>query len=157
MTGSDSYRLGERARVARWIVLGAFLWHIRARERAGRDPLFSISLFGNRSSNLGLVTQSIQWLVLQGSFFVISVYLQQIRGYSAIETGLMLLPATIGILLSSAAAERFSRRHTQRRLIRAGFAVPDGVCVTIRRDAAGHADTRATARRAEPGAAARHL
>jgi penicillin-binding protein 2 len=25
MTGSDSYRLGERARVARWIILGAFL------------------------------------------------------------------------------------------------------------------------------------
>ncbi|MFL6143763.1 MAG: MFS transporter [Labedaea sp.] len=101
--------------------LGAFLFHIRSRERSGRDPLFPISLFHNRSSNLGLVTQNLQWLVMQGSFFVISVFLQQIRGYNAIETGLMLLPATVGILLSSASAERFARRHTQRRLIRAGF------------------------------------
>ena len=61
-------------------------------------------LFRNRTSNLGLVTQTVQWLVLQGSFFVISVYLQQERGYSAIQTGLMLLPATVGILLSSAMA-----------------------------------------------------
>jgi MFS family permease len=103
------------------VVIVAFLLHIRARERAGRDPLFSIRLFANRTSNLGLLTQNIQWLVLQGSFFVTSVYLQQVRGYNAIETGLLLLPATIGILLSSAAAERFARRHTQRRLIRAGF------------------------------------
>ena len=36
----------------------------------------------------------------RASFFVISVFLQQERGYSAIQTGLMLVPATIGILLS---------------------------------------------------------
>jgi MFS family permease len=54
---------------------------------------------------------------------VISVFLQQVRGFSAIETGLVLLPATIGLLLSSAAAPRMARRHSQRRLIRFGFFV----------------------------------
>jgi MFS family permease len=103
------------------VVLVAFLAHIRARERAGKDPLFSITLFHSRTSNLGLLTQNIQWLVLQGSFFVISVFLQQIRGYSAITTGLMLVPATVGVLVASGAAERMARRHSQRRLIRAGF------------------------------------
>ncbi len=38
---------------------------------------------------------------MQGSFFVISVFLQTVRGYSAIQTGLILTPATIGILLTS--------------------------------------------------------
>lgn len=52
---------------------------------------------------------------------MISVFLQQVRGYNAIQTGLVLVPATIGILLSSAAAPRLARRHSQRRLIRAGF------------------------------------
>ncbi|SDM18775.1 MFS transporter [Allokutzneria albata] len=103
------------------VVLAGFLFHIRAREKAGGDPLVPIRLFGNRTSNLGLVTQHIQWLVLQGSFFVISVFLQQVRGFNAIETGLLLLPATIGILLSSGTAERLARKHSQRRLIRAGF------------------------------------
>jgi hypothetical protein len=34
----------------------------------------------------------------------------------------MLTPATIGILVTSAGAERFARRHPQRWLIIAGFA-----------------------------------
>jgi predicted MFS family arabinose efflux permease len=67
------------------------------------------------------VTQTLQWLVLQGSFFVISVYVQEIHGKNAIETGIILTPATIGILTASAAAQRMASRHTQRRLIRAGF------------------------------------
>ena len=102
-------------------VLAAFFGYARARERGGRTPLVSPSLFRNRTSNLGLVTQHVQWLVLQGVFFVISVFLQQERGYSAIQTGLMLVPATIGILLSSGLAQRMASRHPQRVLIRVGF------------------------------------
>jgi MFS family permease len=103
------------------LILTWFLLHIRSRERAGKDPLISIGLFRNRTSNLGLATQTIQWLVLQGSFFVISVFLQEVRGFNAIETGLMLTPATIGILASSALAERLASRHPQRTLVRWGF------------------------------------
>jgi MFS family permease len=103
------------------VFLVVFALHVRRREASGRTPLVSPALVHNRTSNLGLGTQTVQWLVLQGSFFVISVFLQQERGFSAIQTGLMLLPATVGILLSSAMAQRMASRHPQRRLIRAGF------------------------------------
>ncbi len=63
------------------------------------------------------------WLILQGSFFTVSVYLQEVNHYNAIKTGLILTPATIGILAASAAAGRFARRHPQRWLIIAGFLV----------------------------------
>ncbi|MFC9257296.1 MFS transporter [Amycolatopsis thailandensis] len=102
-------------------ILFAFAAYIRARERAGREPLVSPGLFRDRTTRLGLVTQHVQWLVLQGAFFVIAVFLQQARGYDAIETGLMLTPATVGILAASGAAGRMARRHSQRRLIRGGF------------------------------------
>jgi MFS family permease len=105
------------------LILAGYFVHARAREHRGGTPLVSIRLFRNRTSNLGLITQSVQWLVLQGVFFVISVFLQQERGYSAIQTGLTLVPATIGILLSSGMAQRMASRHPQRRLIRAGFTV----------------------------------
>ncbi|WP_029432182.1 MFS transporter [Blastococcus sp. URHD0036] len=103
------------------VVLVVFALHVRRREAHGRTPLVSPQLVRNRTSNLGLGTQTAQWLVLQGSFFVISVFLQQERGFSAIQTGLMLLPATVGILASSAMAQRMASRHPQRLLIRAGF------------------------------------
>ena len=83
--------------------------------------LLPLRLFRNRVANLALGTQVIQWLILQGSFFVVSVYLQEVRGYDAIQTGLMLTPATIGILAAAAAADRLARRHTQRFLIITGF------------------------------------
>ncbi len=98
-----------------------FFLHIRSAERRGRDVLLRLRLFRSKTANLGLSTQLIQWLTLQGSFFVVSVYLQEVKHYSAIQTGLTLIPGTIGLLLASAAADRLARRHAQRRLIIAGF------------------------------------
>ena len=111
-----------------FVAIGALflLWfflHVRAGERKHRDVLLPLRLFRNKTSNLGLGTQLIQWLILQGSFFAVSVYLQEVDGYNAIKTGLLLTPATIGILVSSAGADRLARRHPQRWLVIAGFAI----------------------------------
>jgi MFS family permease len=103
------------------LVLSFFFFHIRARERAGREPLLSTALFRNRTSNLGLVTQNVQWLLLMGTAFVVSAFLQVVRGYNAIETGVIFTAATGGILVSSLAAERLAKKHAQRTLIMAGF------------------------------------
>ena len=113
------------------LILLWFFLHIRSRERAGREPLLSIHLFRNRASNLGLVTQNIQWLTMQGSFFVVSVFLQTERGYNAIETGLILTPSTVGILATSALAGRMAARRSQRLLVRAGFAMTVGGTVLL--------------------------
>jgi MFS family permease len=101
-------------------LVGFFFW-IRSRERAGKEPLISTRLFRNRSSNRGLVTQLIQWFVLQGTFFVISVYLQDVYHYNAIQTGLTLTPTTIGILAAGGLAGTLAQRRTQKRLIWVGF------------------------------------
>ena len=102
-------------------ILALYFWYASRKERSGGQPLLSLKLFRNRISNLGLVTQTMQWLVLQGSFFVISVYLQTIGKRNAIQTGLILSPATAGILLASALAGRMATNRTQRFLIRGGF------------------------------------
>jgi MFS family permease len=102
-------------------VLVFFLRYLTVRERRGKVPLLSPRLFRNRTSNLGLSTQLVQWLILQGSFFVISVYIQQVRHYDAIHTGLLLTPATVGVLLASALAGRMAGRRAQAMLVRGGF------------------------------------
>jgi MFS family permease len=104
------------------VLLGFFLW-VRAKERAGEEPLLSTALFRNRTSNLGLVTQNIQWLMLLGVSFVVAAYLQAVRGYDAIQTGVIFTAATVGLLLSSLGAERFARRRAQRTLIMLGFVI----------------------------------
>jgi len=102
-------------------IIGLFFWHIRSREKRGKSPLLSTHLFRNRTSNLGLVTQFVQWMVLQGSFYVISVFFQTVRGFSAISAGLVVTPATVGILLTGTRARKLATRTTQRKLIRIGF------------------------------------
>ena len=96
-------------------LLAGFFVYIRARERAGKEPLLSTSLFHNRTSNLGLITQNLQWLLLMGVSFMVSVYLQTERHYSAIKTGVIFTAATVGVLASSLAAERMATRRLQKR------------------------------------------
>jgi MFS family permease len=104
-------------------LLAAFYLFIRRRERAGKEPLLSTGLFRNRTSNLALVTQNVQWLMLLGTSFVVSVFLQSERGYSAIKTGVIFTAATVGILISSFAAERWAKKYAQKTLIVTGFVV----------------------------------
>ncbi|KWT56822.1 MFS transporter [Streptomyces albus subsp. albus] len=118
------------------LVLGAavlawfFRW-IRAKERAGAEPLLSTGLFRDRTSNLGLVTQCLQWMVLMGISFVVSAYFQVVRGYNAIQTGVIFTAATVGLLASSLAAERFAQRRTPRTLVTTGFVVTVGGIGTL--------------------------
>jgi MFS family permease len=114
------------------LVLVLFFRSVRAKERAGKEPLLSTSLFRNRTSNLGLVTQNTQWLMLMGTSFVVSAYLQVVRGYNAIQTGVIFTAATVGLLVSSLAAERLAKRYPQRTLILAGFVLTiAGVAVLL--------------------------
>lgn len=114
-----------------WLLLGLivagalflvwFFASVRAKERKGKEPLLSTALFRNRKSNLGMITQNIQWLILMGLSFTVATYLQVVRGYNAIDTGVIFTPATLGVLASSLAAERLAKRRPQRTLIMAGF------------------------------------
>lgn len=112
-----------------------FVWfylHIRTMERNGREPLLRTELFRNKASNLGMITQNIQWLMLLGIAFIVSVFLQVVRGYSAIETGVIFTAATAGVLISSALQGRFAARRSQRTLVIAGFVIAiAGVGLTL--------------------------
>jgi MFS family permease len=101
--------------------LVGFYFYIRSRQRRAKEALLSTDLFRNRTSNLGLVTQNLQWLVLMGVSFTVSVFLQTERHYSAIKTGVIFTAATVGILISSLAAERWAKKYRQKGLIAAGF------------------------------------
>lgn len=98
-----------------------FYLSLKHRERVGKEPLIQTRIFHNRTSNLGLITQNVQWLIMQGTFFSLSVAFQTVRHFSAIETGLILTASTVGLLLTSGMAARLARVRTQRLLIRGGF------------------------------------
>ncbi|HEV7847768.1 MAG TPA: MFS transporter [Mycetocola sp.] len=103
------------------VILVLFFVWVRRREHAGKEPLLSTSLFRNRVSNVALITQNLQWVLLMGTSFTVSAYLQVVRGYNAIETGVIFTAATVGLLLTSLLAGRLAKRFSQRSLIITGF------------------------------------
>ena len=103
--------------------LVGFLVYIRSQERAGKEPLLSTGLFRSRTSNLGLVTQNMQWLVLHGGLLHGRDVPPGGSRLQRVKTGLIFTAATLGILVSSLAAERLAKRYAQRTLIVAGFVV----------------------------------
>ncbi|MFF9562926.1 MFS transporter [Leifsonia sp. NPDC014704] len=103
------------------VILFLFFWWVRSRERAGKEVLLSTALFKNRVSNIALITQNLQWVLLMGTSFTVSAYLQVVRGHNAIETGVIFTAATVGLLLTSLVAGRLAKRFSQRGLILTGF------------------------------------
>ena len=73
------------------VALVAFVW----RELSTRDPLIDLRVFRSRDFTLGVVTQWTAVATMFGTFFLVPLFLQQVRGYGAFDTGLYTLPTAI--------------------------------------------------------------
>jgi len=63
-----------------------------ARELTTEQPLLELRVFRSRDFSLAIATNWLMVAGLFGTFFLIPVFLQQVRGYSPFETGLITLP-----------------------------------------------------------------
>ncbi|WP_327016800.1 MFS transporter [Cryobacterium sp. MP_3.1] len=106
------------------VFLLVFVLVERSRDRHHHDTLLDLNLFGIRAVSSGSAVQLLQYLVLTGAIFALSLYVQMELNYSAIQSGLTLLPLSLAVLLSAAVSGRvFSRRFAPRSVILAGFAI----------------------------------
>jgi EmrB/QacA subfamily drug resistance transporter len=79
--------------------VGFFLFVLRERETA--HPLLPLRLFRRLSLSVGVVLMLMLAFSLFGVVFFLSLYLQRVRGYSPVETGIRTLPLT-GMLVFAA-------------------------------------------------------
>lgn len=61
-------------------------------ETRSANPLLELKVFRSIHFSLAIVTQWVGQAALFGALFIVPVFLQQIRGYGAFDTGLTLLP-----------------------------------------------------------------
>ena len=73
------------------VALVLFVW----RELATTDPVLELRVFRARDFTLGILTQWAAFAAMFGTFFLIPLFLQQVRGYGAFETGIFTLPTAI--------------------------------------------------------------
>jgi EmrB/QacA subfamily drug resistance transporter len=92
-------------------------------ERRRRDPMLPLDLFRNPTyTGANLVTLLVA-LAMFGVFFFVSLYMQNILGYSAVQAGAAFLPMTVLIILVAPIAGRTSDRFGSRWLMTAGMSL----------------------------------
>lgn len=88
----------------------------------GGHPMLPLSLFGSRTVSVAVATGFAFMVGYYGLPFVMSLYLQQLRGLSALDTGIVFLPMMlIGAVLTPFVA-RLTGRFGARALIISGLA-----------------------------------
>ncbi len=105
------------------VVLGGFRAWERRRERRGREPLVHFRLFEKPMLRGGLSMLLAQNLILMGVFFTIPLFLQVVQGLDALDTGVRMLPASVGLFVSALAGSALARRYPARTLVRIGLGV----------------------------------
>lgn len=115
------------------LVMRAFYKRQVALEAAKKDPLLNVSMLNISVLRNGLSVLLSQYFVIAALFFVIPVYLQTILGYDALQTGLKLVPLSIGLVLFSAIGSKMTAQHSARRIVRLGqsaMAIGTGIMLT---------------------------
>lgn len=90
-------------------------------ERLQRAPMLPLDLFRNRTYTGANTVTLLAALAMFGVFFFMSLYMQGILGYSAVETGAAFLPMTLVIILVAPLAGRVADRIGSRALMTGGM------------------------------------
>lgn len=86
-------------------------------------PLIPMQLFRDRSISIGSVAVLLNFFALFGVLFFVSLYLQSVHGYSAVQAGVRTLPLTLLFVVSSPLSGYLTGRFGPRLPIALGLLV----------------------------------
>ncbi len=121
-----------------WLIFGGLVvlwlmlrWEAHV-ESAGREPLVYRAQLRNRRLTGALSIFGVQYYMQAGIFFTIPLFLSVVLGLSALETGLRLLPLSLGLLATAILVPRALPKASPRSVVRVGtFSIMAGTAVLI--------------------------
>ena len=88
-----------------WLSISALSFvAFRLAEQKSRHPIVPAALLKNKAFALICITQTLVFFMSGGLFFILSLFLQHVQGYSAVATGLCFLPMNGAIIAASFAS-----------------------------------------------------
>jgi EmrB/QacA subfamily drug resistance transporter len=119
--GWDSVRtIGEMSGAV--LLLAAFV----ANERRYRNPMLPLSIFRLKGLAAANITGLIAFAGLIAMFFFLTLYMQNVLGYSPIRTGAAYLPLCFGVGIAAGISSQLISRIGTRPLIVAGALIASG-------------------------------
>ena len=108
--------------IAAAVLIAAFI----VIERSSRAPLVPLGIFRHRSLSVSNVIMALLGVILTASLFFVSLYLQQVLGFSALRTGLAMLPMAMIMAVAAIASRPLMTKVDPRALLAAGGVVGAG-------------------------------
>ena len=113
------------------IMTGFYFWELRV-TRTGGVPLINMDVFKNKTFVAGISTLGLMTLGMTGIFFTLPVFLQSVRGFSALHTGVALLPMPLMLLVGSPFAVYLSHKFQPKYLIATGILISSLAALWLR-------------------------
>jgi len=86
-----------------------------------RQPLLDMRVFGNAAFTTSNITSILVTFALYGGLFIIPIYLQTLRGLSAFQAGLLLLPQAFAAMVAAVLGGRLVDRFGVRPVVIPGL------------------------------------
>jgi EmrB/QacA subfamily drug resistance transporter len=100
------------------VVLMAVFVFLQARRD---DPMLPLGLFRDRSRSGSYATILVIGAGLMGTFYLLTLFLQQVLRFGPLQTGLAALPFSVGIILSAGASSKLVERLAPRAVAATGL------------------------------------
>jgi EmrB/QacA subfamily drug resistance transporter len=98
-------------------LIGGFVWHaLRA-----RDPLIDLRLFRDRTFSTSSITLILVAISVFGTFLLLPLYFQAVRGESPLQSGLLLAPQGFGSMIAMPIAGQLADRTGPGRIVPFGL------------------------------------
>jgi EmrB/QacA subfamily drug resistance transporter len=101
-------------------LLAAFVW---IETRLARAPIMPFAIFRNRPLRAANLVILLLGAALFAMWFFVSLFLQEVLGHGALETGLDFLPMTVSIVIAATIAPRLVTRFGARAVLAAGMLI----------------------------------
>src|SRR5690606_22719128 len=106
--------------VAGVAAIALFSWRTLRRTE---DPLIDLRLLRHGALSSSTVLLLLSGFALYGAMLLVPLYFQQLRGATALEAGLLLIPQGVGTLASRTVAVRLAEKIGARWVVLVGFVV----------------------------------
>ena len=103
------------------IAMGALVYWLVRRKRAGKPTLIDPDLFTSKLFRLGISQQMLQQIALGGAMIALPIYLQMVLEYNAMQAGLSLAPLSLSMFAVAVLAGKKAGKRRPASIVRLGF------------------------------------
>jgi MFS family permease len=105
-----------------FLLVALFFIRIASRKKRGKPALMDVALFKSRVLGGVLLINILVQTSMVGIMYITPVYLQNVNGYTALQTGLTLLPLSLILFFASLVAVRLAKRFRFNYIVCGGAA-----------------------------------